>query len=99
MISTNLVGTINCLDFARTHGAAVVFLSTSRVYPIALDAPALPDIHDKKSAKCSKDLRLGFNTRATACWEKPGTAKRTLDSSKPATTLEWHAITFKAGHG
>src|SRR6516165_4014146 len=35
LINTNLVGTINCLDFARTHGAAVVFLSTSRVYPIA----------------------------------------------------------------
>ena len=35
LINTNLVGTINCLDHARTHGAAVVFLSTSRVYPIA----------------------------------------------------------------
>jgi CDP-paratose 2-epimerase len=36
LINTNLVGTINCLDHARRHGAAVVFLSTSRVYPIAL---------------------------------------------------------------
>jgi CDP-paratose 2-epimerase len=35
LIDTNLVGTINCLDCAREHGAAVVFLSTSRVYPIA----------------------------------------------------------------
>jgi CDP-paratose 2-epimerase len=35
LINTNLVGTINCLDHARRHGAAVVFLSTSRVYPIA----------------------------------------------------------------
>ena len=35
LISTNLVGTINCLDHARRHGAAMVFLSTSRVYPIA----------------------------------------------------------------
>src|SRR5947207_11553962 len=33
-IST-LIGTINCLDHCRRHGAAVVFLSTSRVYPIA----------------------------------------------------------------
>lgn len=35
LINTNLVGTINCLDHARRYGAAVVFLSTSRVYPIA----------------------------------------------------------------
>jgi CDP-paratose 2-epimerase len=35
LINTNLVGTINCLDHARRHGAALVFLSTSRVYPIA----------------------------------------------------------------
>jgi CDP-paratose 2-epimerase len=35
LINTNLIGTINCLDHAHRHGAAVVFLSTSRVYPIA----------------------------------------------------------------
>src|SRR6516225_7882162 len=35
LINTNLMGTINCLDYARRHDAAVVFLSTSRVYPIA----------------------------------------------------------------
>ena len=35
LVNTNLVGTINCLEVARRHGAGVVFLSTSRVYPIA----------------------------------------------------------------
>jgi CDP-paratose 2-epimerase len=35
LIDTNLVGTVNCLEFARGCGAGVVFLSTSRVYPIA----------------------------------------------------------------
>lgn len=35
VINTNLVGTVNCLEAARRHGADVVFLSTSRVYPIA----------------------------------------------------------------
>jgi CDP-paratose 2-epimerase len=35
LIDTNLMGTIHCLDHARAHGAAVIFLSTSRVYPIA----------------------------------------------------------------
>lgn len=35
VIDTNLIGTIHCLELARKAGAAVVFLSTSRVYPIA----------------------------------------------------------------
>jgi CDP-paratose 2-epimerase len=34
LVNTNLLGTINCLNYARHHGAAFVFLSTSRVYPI-----------------------------------------------------------------
>ncbi|MGI4822084.1 MAG: NAD-dependent epimerase/dehydratase family protein [Janthinobacterium lividum] len=34
LVNTNLLGTINCLNYARKHGAAFVFLSTSRVYPI-----------------------------------------------------------------
>src|SRR3989339_333736 len=34
LINTNLVGTINCLEFARQNREAFVFLSTSRVYPI-----------------------------------------------------------------
>jgi CDP-paratose 2-epimerase len=35
VINTNLKGTINCLEAVRRCGAALVFLSTSRVYPIA----------------------------------------------------------------
>ncbi len=34
LIDTNLTGTINCLELARKHAAAVIFFSTSRVYPI-----------------------------------------------------------------
>jgi CDP-paratose 2-epimerase len=34
VLETNLVGTIRCLEMARRHGAGVIFLSTSRVYPI-----------------------------------------------------------------
>jgi CDP-paratose 2-epimerase len=45
VIQTNLAGTINCLELARQHEAAVIFLSTSRVYPIAL----LADIAYKES--------------------------------------------------
>ena len=34
VINTNLAGTVNCLELARACKADVVFLSTSRVYPI-----------------------------------------------------------------
>lgn len=34
LINTNLLGTINCLEFARVKKADFIFISTSRVYPI-----------------------------------------------------------------
>ncbi len=34
LLATNLTGTALCLEYARRHHAALVFLSTSRVYPI-----------------------------------------------------------------
>jgi len=34
LIQTNLNGTAHCLELARIHGAGLIFLSTSRVYPI-----------------------------------------------------------------
>jgi CDP-paratose 2-epimerase len=35
LVETNLLGAFNCLELARRDGADVVFLSTSRVYPVA----------------------------------------------------------------
>jgi CDP-paratose 2-epimerase len=35
VVQTNLTGTIHCLEAARRCGAGIIFLSTSRVYPIA----------------------------------------------------------------
>ena len=35
LLNTNLIGTINCLEAACERNAAFLFLSTSRVYPIA----------------------------------------------------------------
>jgi CDP-paratose 2-epimerase len=35
LVHTNLTGAYNCLEAARRDGAFVVFLSTSRVYPVA----------------------------------------------------------------
>jgi CDP-paratose 2-epimerase len=34
-VQTNLVGAFNCLERARAEGAFLIFLSTSRVYPVA----------------------------------------------------------------
>lgn len=34
LINTNLLGTINCLESVRKYQADIIFLSTSRVYPI-----------------------------------------------------------------
>lgn len=34
LINTNLVGALNCLEFARKNDSAFIFISTSRVYPI-----------------------------------------------------------------
>jgi CDP-paratose 2-epimerase len=39
VVRTNLLGTVNCLELARRTGAAMLFISTSRVYPLkALNA-------------------------------------------------------------
>src|SRR5919201_3631009 len=35
VLHTNLTGAYNCLELARRDGASMVFLSTSRVYPVA----------------------------------------------------------------
>ncbi len=35
VVNTNLMGAYHCLDLAAKHGAQVIFLSTSRVYPVA----------------------------------------------------------------
>jgi CDP-paratose 2-epimerase len=44
LVNSNLVGAYNCLEFARGSGAFMVFLSTSRIYPVApLEELALID--------------------------------------------------------
>lgn len=35
VVQTNLAGALHCFELARRHGADVIFLSSSRVYPIA----------------------------------------------------------------
>lgn len=35
LLNVNLVGALNCFEWARRHHCGVIFMSTSRVYPIA----------------------------------------------------------------
>jgi CDP-paratose 2-epimerase len=48
VVHSNLTGAYHCLELARRHGAQVVFLSTSRVYPVApLEQLALVDAGER----------------------------------------------------
>jgi CDP-paratose 2-epimerase len=46
LLDTNLMGTLNCLEFGRLRSGGVIFLSTSRVYSI----PALRSIRLRENA-------------------------------------------------
>jgi CDP-paratose 2-epimerase len=70
LLRTNLVGTLNCLEFARARAGGVVFLSTSRVY----------------SMQPLKALRLETSsTRFTlhAQQEAPGVSRRGIAETFP----------------
>lgn len=56
VLHTNLIGTINCLDLARRTQADLVFLSTSRVYPIArLNALTLRETETRFALSAQQD--------------------------------------------
>ena len=57
LLQTNLVGAINCLDLARRHDAQLVFLSTSRVYPVAaLESVAFREADTRYEIAAEQDL-------------------------------------------
>jgi CDP-paratose 2-epimerase len=62
LLNTNLVGTINCLEYARRRGSAFIFLSTSRVYPYT----ALNEIELKEESTrlrwCEQRTLKGWST-------------------------------------
>jgi CDP-paratose 2-epimerase len=94
LLNTNLLGTINCLDYARRHGSALIFLSTSRVYSIAaLRALPLRREGDRLVLACGESGG-GWSGRGIA-EEFPTTGTRSLyGASKLASELlveEYHA--------
>jgi CDP-paratose 2-epimerase len=57
LVRTNLLGAYHCLELARRHEAQVVFLSTSRVYPVAaLGAIALDDAETRFEIAAAQEL-------------------------------------------
>lgn len=66
LISTNLVGTVNCLEMCRLHQASFVLFSTSRVYPIG-DLRALPlEEKDSRFEIAEGPLTLGASIRGVS---------------------------------
>lgn len=59
VININLVGTVNCLEIARRYSAAILFLSSSRVYPIAaLNALAYTE-EETRFSLCDEQAQVG----------------------------------------
>ncbi|MBI5354895.1 MAG: NAD-dependent epimerase/dehydratase family protein [Candidatus Aenigmarchaeota archaeon] len=65
LINTNLLGTVNCLEFARKNNSKFIFLSSSRVYPIGkINSAAFDEKETRfelsKSQKMDGISRNGF---------------------------------------
>jgi CDP-paratose 2-epimerase len=77
VVQTNLVGACNCLELARRDAAQVVFLSTSRVYPVAPLA-ALPLVEEATRFRLQEDQALPGMSRAGVAEDFPLGGSRTL---------------------
>jgi CDP-paratose 2-epimerase len=77
LIGSNLVGAYNCLEFARRNGAFMLFLSTSRVYPVAaLESLKLRETDTR--FELSDDQDIAGASSAGVSEELPLTGARTL---------------------
>jgi CDP-paratose 2-epimerase len=58
LINANLGGTVNCLELAQRTGAAFIFLSTSRIYPIKnLEAAVFEELDTRFIWKNNQSMR------------------------------------------
>ena len=61
LLHTNIVGTLNCLEFARKNVGTTIFLSTSRVYSIgALKAIPLEETEDRLEIDMTLEMLPGL---------------------------------------
>jgi CDP-paratose 2-epimerase len=66
VVNTNLTGTVNCLEQARKHGADLVFMSTSRVYPYERIGALELDEEETRFAWKEGQQLAGWSTRGLA---------------------------------
>ena len=77
LVQTNLIGAYHCLELARRRGATMIFLSTSRVYPVqALWSCAREETEDR--FELSAEQTLPGVSRAGIAEDFPLTGARTL---------------------
>ena len=97
VVQSNLVGAYHCLELAARHGAQVVFLSTSRVYPVAAqESLALHETETRFELAPEQEL-AGVSERGIA-EDFPLTGARTLyGASKLAAELL--VTEYRASHG
>ena len=97
VLDTNLTGTLNCLEVARTRRAAVMFLSTSRVYPIAA-LNGLPFQEDSARFRWdSSRPEAGFSKHGIAETFSLDGARSFYGASKLASELLLQEYVFNAG--
>ena len=84
LTNTNPIGTINCVDHARCHGAAMVFLSPSRVYRIA----ALRDL-----SLVATEVRFAIPEAST----RPRWTTRIRSPQRRAATQAHRSVGFQYG--
>ena len=78
---TNLGGTINCLELARNCGAGMLFLSTSRVYPMkAVNALEFIEEETRYSLAAEQSVPGSFVRSTKIASSLPATISRTPSS-------------------
>jgi CDP-paratose 2-epimerase len=66
VVQSNLVGAYNCLELARRTGAQMIFLSTSRVYPVASLEALTYDELDTRLELRDEQMSAGASSRGIA---------------------------------
>lgn len=88
LLDTNILGAVNCLEFARKHVKKFLFLSTSRVYSLsALKEIPLAVEGNHFSIQSSKNLPLGCSKNGIAENFPVNTSRSLYGASKLAAEL------------
>jgi CDP-paratose 2-epimerase len=99
LLQTNLVGTLNCLEYARKHVGHTVFLSTSRVYSIAAlrSIPLIPTENRFEIDESKAGTQTGLSAHGVAEHFATHLSRSLYGASKLASELfiQEYADTYK----